>query len=641
MLATHQPPVKFSGCPLWLMGVLGLALVCGCGDPGPRALLKGDDYLKAGQFEKALEQFQTAVRLLPNTAQAWNHLGLAHHQLHQSQEAFKAYNNALMLDNKLAAARFNLGCLLLEQGNPKAAVEDLTSFTMLHPGSIDGWLQLGSAQRLAGSFDAAERSYRNILELEPGHAAALNGLGLVQKDRRRPLDALQYFNEAVTRNPAFAPALYNAAVVSQIDLNNRRLALEKYRQYLALSPRPKNWEEVSLVTRELEFSLERNPLAPTSRTNPVALASNTKGTTPPVRSNAPPPLPPTAAALNETKAKPLETSHNNKATPVDSHEVTRPPTNATPSKEIKTSTIPTVQIASNTAPVKATPPPKIENQKPEPPARTNTPPAAREPARAPSTPTVASAPGRNSTPQPTPPATGRTQPAPTLSPAPPSQPVSEPRATTLTRPPASAGVTSAPVSLGNLETNRVRPPAPLAMANPQTPSSVPRYKYRHPAAPPSGDRDKAEAELNEGMKWHRAGRQAVAIQHYQAAAKLDPSYFHAYYHQGLAAYQTADWQHSLYSYEVALAIQPDHADAHFNFCLALKQANYPLDAVNELQKLLQAHPDHDGAHLTLGNLYSQQFNDFKKARIHYSKVLELKPRHPEAARIRYWLAANP
>ena len=181
----------------------------------------------------------------------------------------------------------------------------------------------------------------------------------------------------------------------------------------------------------------------------------------------------------------------------------------------------------------------------------------------------------------------------------------------------------------------------MAMANVPALSGVPRYKYRRPAAPLPGDREKAETQLSEGLKWHRAGRQAVAIQHYQAAAKSDPSYFHAYYNQGLAAYQMADWQHSLYSYEVALALQPDHADAQYNFCLALKQANYPLDAVHELLRLLQNHPNHDGAHLTLGNLYAQQFNDYKKARMHYSKVLEIKPRHPEAARIRYWLAANP
>jgi tetratricopeptide (TPR) repeat protein len=170
---------------------------------------------------------------------------------------------------------------------------------------------------------------------------------------------------------------------------------------------------------------------------------------------------------------------------------------------------------------------------------------------------------------------------------------------------------------------------------------VPRYRYRRPAAPLPGDREKAEVELNEGLKLHRAGRQSLAVNRYQAAVKLDPSYFEAYYNQGLAGYQTADWQLSLLSYEYALALVPDSANAHYNFCLALKQANYPLDAVEELKKLIQNHPGDARAHQTLGNLYAQQFNDLKRARVHYIRVLELDPRHPEAARIRYWLAANP
>jgi hypothetical protein len=34
-------------------------------------------------------------------------------------------------------------------------------------------------------------------------------------------------------------------------------------------------------------------------------------------------------------------------------------------------------------------------------------------------------------------------------------------------------------------------------------------------------------------------------------------------------------------------------------------------------------------------------NDVEKARVHYTRVLELEPRNSQAPAIRFWLAANP
>jgi tetratricopeptide (TPR) repeat protein len=133
----------------------------------------------------------------------------------------------------------------------------------------------------------------------------------------------------------------------------------------------------------------------------------------------------------------------------------------------------------------------------------------------------------------------------------------------------------------------------------------------------------------------------MAVAAYEKATRLDPAYFEAYYNQGLAVYEMGNWQPCLAAYEFALAIQPDALDARYNFALALKQANYPQDAANELIRILKSAPEEVRAHLSLANLYAQQLRQPKLAREHYSRVLELDPRHPKAAEIRYWLAATP
>jgi tetratricopeptide (TPR) repeat protein len=121
----------------------------------------------------------------------------------------------------------------------------------------------------------------------------------------------------------------------------------------------------------------------------------------------------------------------------------------------------------------------------------------------------------------------------------------------------------------------------------------------------------------------------------------DPAFYDAYYNLGLAAFEQGDPPLSLWAYEIALALRPDSEDARYNFALALKAGGYWLDAVEELKRILSADSNSARAHLSLANLYSQQLRQAPLARDHYERVLELNPRHPESAKIRYWLAANP
>src|SRR5688572_21079013 len=147
---------------------LGGILFAGCSDPASRALLKGDKLIQEGQYAKASAQLETATRLLPRSAQAWNHLGLAFHYQKQFSQAQQAYRQALAIDHNLASARFNLGNLFFEHNDFPAAIDQLTSYTLLRPRSLEAWLRLGSAQLQTKRYDVAERSFKAALELDPG-----------------------------------------------------------------------------------------------------------------------------------------------------------------------------------------------------------------------------------------------------------------------------------------------------------------------------------------------------------------------------------------------------------------------------------------------------------------------------------------
>ncbi len=174
------------------------------------------------------------------------------------------------------------------------------------------------------------------------------------------------------------------------------------------------------------------------------------------------------------------------------------------------------------------------------------------------------------------------------------------------------------------------------------PSAVafPRYKYLNPALPNSGDRQGAKTYFDDGDGAQKREEWQRAKAAYLEAAKADPAWFDARFELGQAAYYTGDTDLALQSFEHALAIDPNDGPARFNFAMSLVQGNYYAAAARELETFLQFDPDNAQAHFEAGRLYAQKLNDVARAAVHYKRVIGLKPGHPQAVTIRYWLIRN-
>jgi tetratricopeptide (TPR) repeat protein len=603
-------------CLNLFLTVFGIVFVAGCTRPGPRALLEGKKLIEERKFAPAVEHLKAAIKLIGTNALAWNYLGLAYHGAGQATNAMLAYQKALALNHNLVEVHYNLGCLLLDQNKPDAAKSELTTYTLRQPNSPDGWLKLGAAQLRNRELGAAEKSFNAALKLSAQNPEALNDMGVIELHKSQPREAAQNFSAALKHSPDYRPALLNLAVVSHQYLNARPFALQKYREYLELKPRPANWEAVNVTANVLEQQL--TPAKPSLTTNPVSPAGPATNLIP-----KPADTPPRVASTNLPKTEPAM----------------NPLPVATPPK-----TNPPFVIANNTSPPKLTETPvKVEVVrvqdgpvvKPAQDVVAAPPPAARpapepvtttKPATAPATETKVEKRGFLQ----------RISPANLFRRETKTTPIVTPLNSTAGSPPPGpvevAATTSKPEML------------PAGAATEPSSASPPvfnRYVYRSPVKPAAGNRSEADVSFAQGVQAQRDHRPAAAVTAYRAATKADPGFFEAQYNLGLAAFEAGELPQSLLAYEQALAVTPDSANARYNFALALKEANYPLDAVQELEKLLTAHPEEARAHLSLANLYAQQLNQPSLARPHYLKVLAIDPRHPQATAIRYWLAANP
>jgi tetratricopeptide (TPR) repeat protein len=553
-------------------------LLAGCTPAGPRALLQGRRLLEEGRSAEAVEKFQLATSLMATNAQAWNYLGVAYHSAGDATNAAQAYQQALKLNRDLVETHFNLGCLWLEQNRLENAKSELAAFTLRRGNIVEGWLKLGAAQLRSREPGAAEKSFGEALRLNQQNPEALNGLGMIQMQRNRARDAAQFFNAALQQQSSYSPALLNLAIVSQVSLNNRPFALQKYREYLALPSRPANWEVVNAAASALEQEIN----AASRQAVPVAAA-------PPVSNVIPARVSSNVVARPGAPAKPEPASNT-----VRTATMTLPPSNAV---MVKVASPPEARVAQDVSPpatarmaqpvMDMDEPPKTEKRNFF--QKINPLNLFRRSSKATSG----------------------------VTPLPPGSPSPQPAPKAVSSP--TSGVPESEPASGNIA----------------------RYNYHSLPNPAPGNRSAAEKAFMQGLQAQRAAHLPEAMLAYRQATQLDPSYFEAYYNLALASMSAGDLPQALSSGESALAIRPESLDARLNFAQSLKQARYFLDAANELATVLAKYANDARANLALGNLYAQQFHQPAKAREYYLKVLDNDPRNPQAPAIRDWLVANP
>lgn len=606
--------IKIRGSALRMLcwAVVCIATGAGCGPPGPRALVQGERLVRQGKYHDAVEKLQRATQLLPKNALAWNHLGLAYHGNNQSLLAIRAYRQALALDNKMVAVRFNLGCVYLDQNELPLAIEQLTSYTYLQPNVTEGWMKLGTAQLRAGHLDLAEKNFKTALELQPDGFEPLNGLGLVQFQKRRYSEAMNSFNLAFAQNPKYSPALLNAAIAAHQLPSSRQNALQLYRQYLALKPPPDDFEKITTVANQLEAELNpvRPPVIASSRVVPPKTSNIILTPNPPTRvsnvlvaasngasarTNEFASLPPIPKAVARSNAfaltnlpvlAPVPKAFANdpvvEVTRVDEGFVIKPP------QDLSTNSGPMLALQSNEL-------------------RGN--------------PKVVVAPEKTAKP----PTKGFLTHLNPFSP--------RPKASNSSIGPAAAlPVSPQVIALSSTAGVSTIPPKPPVIRH---------YTYLSLVKPAPGNRIAAERYLSEGARAQKLGQLSQAMVAYKKAVETDPAFFEAYFNLALAAADAKNWKESLSACEHALAINPDAVNVRLCLASSLKRADYPRDAADQYEMILRNGSEDSRVHLSLAHLYAEPLNEPQQARQHYLKVLQLEPAHPQAAAIRYWLAANP
>ena len=140
------------------------------------------------QGKDGLEAFKMVVKLLPNNAISYFHLGVQFEALGKPQEAIAAYNKSIELDPKSADAYNNLGNVLRQTVKPYDALVCHQKAMHLNPKLPQVYLNLGADLLGMGHYAKAVECYKKALALEPDFVEAYSNLIFTQ-DFMTNLDA--------------------------------------------------------------------------------------------------------------------------------------------------------------------------------------------------------------------------------------------------------------------------------------------------------------------------------------------------------------------------------------------------------------------------------------------------------------------
>ncbi len=596
--------------------MLGLILIIsGCTPAGDRALLEGKVHLDKGDFQKAITSFKKATNLKPDSARAWNYLGIAYHHDRQYIAARDAYDKSLSRDKNLAQVPFNKGRLMLETGQNGLAISLFKTYQMLKPQSTDALPLMALAYYGEGELETAKGIYEDLLRKNENNPSAWNGIGLILVQQRQFREAYNFFSTALKHKNDFAPALFNQGVIAYPSLQRPDLAVKKLREFIwrdsnsPLAPKAKamaNALENKLLQKgDITKSADSNQVQ-TAETNSQTISEPEKSETTNLEE------PKETVEQNRPRQEIVQDTQQPKST---TNLVTK--AESKPDRDEQENSIPPEQPAATTEEIKVADKESEEPKNQSPVVETIEP--IQKEIIAPST----------------------NQTNVVVNQAFITGP-DEDKTTDIKSPPIASYSTNGD---GEDQTNAssavlIRSNQPGVTPLPQGMPTNP-YKYLLPGAPLPGNRNQAASWLEKGNRAFNRNDFAEAIEAYEKAVMEDPSYFDAYANLGLAALKGGSPSKALPAYEYALAIRPDHRDSRYNFSLGLEKLNHFRDAARELESLLDEYPNDTQILMRLGELYSGPLQRPVRTREIYREVLKASPGSPEARAAQSWLYDNP
>ena len=161
----------------------------------------GRIHLREGDTKKALAEFQAALELDPNSADALLNISSIHQAEGRSDLALHFVQRALQGDPNSIGALSQLAELQRDKGDLDEAIRLFDEALAIDDSQPFLYMGYGDVLQRAGHYEAAEAAFKSVLELEPDSFKARYNLGVTYSNMGRIDDALAMYADALEVDP--------------------------------------------------------------------------------------------------------------------------------------------------------------------------------------------------------------------------------------------------------------------------------------------------------------------------------------------------------------------------------------------------------------------------------------------------------
>jgi len=173
----------------------------------------GNDFYGTGNYRKAIEYYDAALRMKSQYDLAWLMKGNALSALGHHDEAIHCFKKVLEYNPESEEAWYNLGATHFHLGKFEDEIACYDQALALNPDYSKAWNNKGATLHHLGKFEEAVLCYDKVLRLEPDNVQVLNNRGVALKNLEEYDEALKSFDKALRKKEDYLDAWLNKGIL--------------------------------------------------------------------------------------------------------------------------------------------------------------------------------------------------------------------------------------------------------------------------------------------------------------------------------------------------------------------------------------------------------------------------------------------